>query len=162
MLHYCRFFVLMLFVFVLAFLPGCGPKGPKVQYVEGVVTLDGKPVEGASVNFSPKQQSSDPNDIKGPLLAGGKTDANGKYTISTTRGSAVGGGTTEGEYIVSIVKKTLANAPTAPGAMVGRPQYEYGVPQVFERDSKISVEVVKGKNKFDFALKSDGTFEVTQ
>jgi len=160
MLHYNRFFVLVPFVCLLALLFGCGQKGPKVHFVTGIVTLDGQPVEGASVNFAPKQ-ATDPSDIKGPLLAGGTTDANGKYTLSTTRGSAVGGGTTEGEYHVTIVKKKLTNPPTAPGAMVGRPQYEYGVPQVFERDSKMTAEVVKGKNTINFALKTDGTFETS-
>ncbi len=37
-------------------LAGCGQKGPKVQYVEGVVTLDGNPVEGATVGFSPVEK----------------------------------------------------------------------------------------------------------
>ena len=143
-------------------LAGCGPKGPDVNLVEGVVTLDGTPVEGANVNFAPKQEPA-PGDISGPLLAGGATDANGKYTLSVIRGGAIGGGTTAGEYNVSIVKKRVTNAPTAPNQpMVGPPKFEYDIPQVFERASKITAEVVKGKNTINFVLKSDGTFEVTK
>jgi len=163
MFHYYRLFVLVFLVSALTFLLGCGKKGPAVHHVEGIVTVDGQPVEGANVNFAPKQVLG-PDDLSGPLLAGGTTGSNGKYTLSTSRGSAVGGGTTAGEYHVTIVKKKMTNAPTAPLAPGQRiiPQYEYGVPQVFERDSKISVEVVKGKNTFNFDLKSDGTFEVTK
>ncbi|MCL2624057.1 MAG: hypothetical protein FWD31_10365 [Planctomycetaceae bacterium] len=166
MFHYFRFFVLVPFVLALAFLPGCGKKGPKVYLVEGIVTVDGKTVEGADVSFVPKQASSSPDDLSGPLLASGKTDVNGKYTLSTTRGSVVGGGTTPGEYKITIVKKKMTNAPTAPLAAGQRhvPQYEYGVPRDFEdsNKSKIFVEVVKGKNSFNFDLKSDGTFEIKQ
>ncbi|MCL2348301.1 MAG: DUF4198 domain-containing protein [Planctomycetaceae bacterium] len=164
-MSYHRFIVLIPFVFVLAFQCGCTPKGPKVYRVEGIVTLDGKPVAGANVSFAPKQAGA-PDDLSGPLLAGGSTDADGKYTLSTTRGSAVGGGTTAGEYQVAIVKKKMANALTAPLAPGQRfvPQYEYEVPKAFEdsKKSNISVEVVKGKNVFNFALKSDGTCEVTK
>ena len=165
MFHYNRYILLASLLFVLAFLPGCGKRGPKVYHVEGIVTVDGEPVEGANVSFVPKQASG-ADDLSGPLLAGGATDANGKYTLSTSRGSAIGGGTTAGDYKVTIVKKKMTNAPTAPLAAGQRlvPQYEYGVPRAFEdsNNAKISVEVVKGKNTFNFALKSDGTFEVTQ
>ena len=50
-------------------ITGCGgQRGPKVEYVEGLVTLDGKPLDGASVGYSPVTPG------KG-LPAGGKTDA---------------------------------------------------------------------------------------
>ena len=162
--HYTRFFALLPLVFILALPCGCPSKGPTVNRVEGIVTLDGTPVEGANVSFAPKAGSGE--DLSGPLLAGGKTDAAGKYTLTTNRGSTVGAGTTAGEYNVSIVKKTMTNPLTAPLAPGQRfvPQYEYGVPKAFEEAAKsgISVEVVKGKNVINFALKSDGTFEITK
>jgi hypothetical protein len=158
MLHY-RFCALLLFVFSLTFLTGCGQKGPKVNYVEGIVTLDGNSVQGVDVNFVPRQ-TSDSNDLTGALLSSGRTDASGKYKLSTTRGSAVDAGTTTGEYKVSFVKKKQVFGQGGPGS--GPPRWEYGVPQVFEEADKSTtfVEVVKGKNTFNFALKSDGTFEV--
>ena len=160
---YNRFFSLLFFVGLLALLSGCGPKGPAINYVEGVVTLDGEPVDGANVSFAPKQMGA-PGGIDGTLLAGGRTDTNGKYTLSTTIGSAIGGGTTIGEYDVTIVKKRLTNTFTGPGQMVGRPNYAYDVPRAFENaeTSKITVEVVKGKNTINFALSSDGTFDITK
>jgi len=158
-----RFFATLFFALFLTLLAGCGQKGPDVQYVEGIVTIDGKPVEAATVNFAPLVESSD---LSGTLLGMGRTDVHGKYTLSTNRGSIVGGGTTVGEYKVSIVKKEVTNAPTEPllGGQSWVPKFLYHVPKVFEdaRTSPLTVEIVRGKNVFHFALKSDGTFEITK
>src|SRR5437764_1036353 len=51
MTRHQRFFAGM-FLGVGLLLPGCGGGGPKV-IVTGVVTLDGKPLEGAMVSFVP-------------------------------------------------------------------------------------------------------------
>jgi hypothetical protein len=128
MFHYNRFFSLLTFVCLLTLLSGCGPGGPPVQYVEGIVTLDGVPVEGANVNFGPKQASEESN---AALVAGGITDAQGKYTISAVSGGKIGGGTTVGEYVVSVVKKTMTT-PVGPSGPIGRPEYRYDVPMAFE------------------------------
>ena len=156
----------VLFVAILAaFSFGCGPKGPNVNHVEGIVTLDGEPVPGASVNFTPKTRSSDTEDLNVPLVASGRTDANGKYLLSAMRGGKIDGGTTVGEYGVSLSKKTITNLPKDPKVPFrGPPIYQYDVPKKFEtpEDSGITVEVAKGKNVFNLALKSDGTFEVTK
>ena len=160
--HY-RFFATLLIVFSLLFLEGCGPRGPVVHFVEGTVTLDGQPVEEALVSFVPLVES---DDLSGPLLAIGYTDADGKYTLTTTRGSTVDGGTSLGEYKVTIVKKDMLNLPTGPIPPGQRfvPNWHYHVPQAFEDSSKssIDVEVVRGRNVFNFALKSDGTCEITK
>ena len=162
MSHHYRFCVLLLFVFSLVFFSACGRKGPKVNYVEGILTLDGTPVAGVDVAFIPTK-TSEANDLSGTLLASGRTDSGGKYKLSTTRGSAVDAGTTVGEYKVTFVKKELIFGPGGPSGN-RPPQFRYDVPHVFEEEdqSKIIVEVVKGKNVFNFALKSDGTCEVTK
>lgn len=56
-----------------AFLVGCGPAAPTIYPVSGTITLDGKPLEGATVTFVP---------ASGPP-SNGMTDAAGKYTIMT-------------------------------------------------------------------------------
>ena len=48
---------------------GCGQRGPVVEMVEGVVLLDGQPVEGATVLFSP-----DAGGAADGLPAVGRTD----------------------------------------------------------------------------------------
>ena len=83
---------------LVLFVGGCsGRKGPKVEYVEGIVTLDGSPVEGASVGYSPV-------DRKVGLPAGGKTDAAGRYELTAVRGGKPRAGTAIGDYAISITK----------------------------------------------------------
>ena len=162
--HFYRFCTLLLFVFSLAFLSGCS-RGPVVNYVEGIVTLDGEPISGIDVSFVPAVEASDPNDLTAALWASGRTEADGTYKLSTTRGSAVDRGTTVGSYKVALVKKEINFSGGNPqtGSM-GTPSIIYHIPAVFEdqETSGITVEVVKGRNIFNFALKKDGTFEITK
>ncbi|MEX1039242.1 MAG: carboxypeptidase-like regulatory domain-containing protein [Pirellulaceae bacterium] len=72
-------------------LIGCGGD-PTVAKVSGTVTLDGEPVEGASVIFSP---------IGGGRPATGQTDSQGNFQLSTY-GSA--DGALIAEHQVSVVK----------------------------------------------------------
>lgn len=70
----------------LLLLTGCGGSsdGPPYATVSGVVTLDGNPVEGATVIFTPK----------GPgTMSMGLTNADGAFSLMTStgkRGAAVG------------------------------------------------------------------------
>jgi hypothetical protein len=91
----------------LAGLCGCGG----ASKVEGVVTLDGTPVDGATVTFVPA-------DDKG-IPANGQTDSSGKFTLST------GGkpGARRGDYKVTVVK--VAPLSGNPETMKpGSPDYE--------------------------------------
>jgi hypothetical protein len=76
----------------LAFAAGCQPSN--FVPVTGVVTLDGKPVEGASVVLQPNGP--------GGQLAMAATDAAGKFTITTDEKP----GAFLGQYNVSIRKVT--------------------------------------------------------
>src|SRR5437762_8177513 len=60
--------------------------------IKGKVTLDGQPVEGASVQFVP---------VDGGRPAFGTTDASGVFTLSTIK---QGDGTSKGEYKVTVTK----------------------------------------------------------
>lgn len=75
-------------------LVGCGPDLPGTVPVTGTVTLDGAPVEGATVNFL----------SAAGLAASGKTDAAGKFSLKTTVGSQSAEGATLGRHQVAIVK----------------------------------------------------------
>src|SRR5437762_1698385 len=85
---------------MLCLVAGCGKKQYKV---EGTVTLDGKPVEGATVTFMPEE--------KGVKPAYCSTDAEGRYHIMTPDGE----GALRGDYIVVIIKQTPATIPTVTG-----------------------------------------------
>ena len=159
----------MVFVLILG-LAGCGNRGPAVQFVEGTVSVDGTPLEDTLVVFCPKDILGDPNNVKRPLMAGGTTDKKGYYRLSSLQGGAIGGGTTIGEYDVTIVKKTNTRpawVPSGPGdrppsAEAVRPIFQYDTPEIFERQetTPITVKVERGKNRFDFDLKSDDSFTV--
>lgn len=77
------------------FLVGCGEGGSDVSTVPvtGVVTLDGNPLPGASVSFSPKDSTG--------RAAVGMTDMDGKFSLMTV---SPGDGAVPGEYGVTVTK----------------------------------------------------------
>jgi hypothetical protein len=84
-------------------LSGCGGSG-KLHPVEGTVTMDGNPVEGAAVTFI----SDD-----GKKTFGGQTDASGKYAMYFGEKPGVHAGT----YKVLVTKaKKIEGDMTAGGA----------------------------------------------
>jgi hypothetical protein len=118
---------------------GCGPKGPDVQFVEGVVTLDGEPFAGAAVAFTPA--------APGGVSAAGKTDAEGRFRLNATQGKKYGQGTVVGDYIVTVTKLFWPEGATEP---------DHITPLVYEnsKDSPLRATIVKGRNTFEFALTS--------
>ncbi len=86
-------------------LGGCG--GPAGSEVEGIVKLDGKPLEGATVVFHPKSEGGTP--------ASGVTDAEGKFKLSTNQGFKI----PHGMYKVAITKQEKLNVPAASGGDSG-------------------------------------------
>ena len=158
-----KFFVCLA---ALAFLVGCADKGADVgtTAVTGTVTLDGQPVEGASVSFSPKSA-----DGRG---AAGLTDASGRFSLTTV---ASGDGAMPGSYQVAVSKTTTSGGPDVSGlesdpskmtpedfaAMAERVENadpvvttdELPVKYKTAADSGLTAEVKKGeKNKFTFEL----------
>jgi hypothetical protein len=70
---------------------GCG-KDAKTVKVQGVVTLDGKPLEGATVTFIPLEGGSG-------RMASGRTDSDGTFQLTTFR---TYDGALPGEYKVTV------------------------------------------------------------
>lgn len=102
--------LLALSIVVVPFaLIGCGGG---MKSVDGVVTLDSKPVEGAMVSFTNADNPGAPS-------AEGTTDASGKFTLSS-RGKP---GVPAGNYKATVTK-TESKGP-APGAAMtpGSPEY---------------------------------------
>ena len=92
-------------VLFLTLLVGCSESDssgrPKTYTASGTVTLNGQPLEGATVNFYP---------MEGSGSAIGMTDANGKYTLTTYTSND---GAVPGQYKVSITKYEGGAAPKA-------------------------------------------------
>ncbi len=72
-----------------------------VEYVEGVVTMDGTPVAEATVMFVPVTEGEG-------LSATGMTDESGVYKLTAANlggeTAPAGGGTLPGEYYVGVIK----------------------------------------------------------
>src|SRR5262245_15157134 len=110
------------------FLVGCGGAGPGLQRVTGKVTFDGKPVEGAAVEFQPKASAGSPSY--------GVTDAGGTYKLMFTLDKE---GAALGDHIVRISKTEGA---------IGKET----LPAKYNFKSTLTATVIDGKNNFDFPL----------
>jgi len=80
---------------------GCGGDGrPRLVRVEGTVTLDGQPLEGAIVAFQPIVEDK----AKFQRPSSGVTDPSGKFQLKTYE---PGDGAPVGKYRVAIVKREV-------------------------------------------------------
>jgi len=148
--------LLIAFIFTAVFCVGCGAnKNPfGTVYIEGVVTVDGEPMQGISVSLLPRT---------GDLAAGGITDANGKFTVATG-GAPVGSGAKPGEYDVVFRKQHsegLHLSMEESKAMYGRGELPmtYLIPKKYANPTTsgidpITVSEKKSENKFRFELNS--------
>lgn len=144
---------------------GCS-RGPDIQYVEGVVTLDGAAVEGAVVTFTPAGDG---------LGAAGTTDAAGVYRLNPLNGRAEGG-TLVGDYLVAVRKWQYEDPGPPPDpsdrkayavwqqksmkAANREPTYVTPKPYGDAATSGLKATVKQGRNTgaaFSFDLKSDFT-----
>ncbi|MDR2755619.1 MAG: carboxypeptidase-like regulatory domain-containing protein [Planctomycetaceae bacterium] len=146
--------ILILFLFL--FVVGCSGGSFRVEVVEGTVTLDGIPLEGATLTFIP----SDSNIGKSAYA---RTDMQGTFKLTAVQGGTSGAGTMVGHYRVAISKDVPSREPTAKeitdqerGISPDIPILHI-IPEKYNdaQTSGLTAEVVKGKNIFNFDLKSN-------
>jgi hypothetical protein len=145
--------------------PGGGGEVLDTQYVEGVVTLDGEPVPGATVTFVPVSGGQG-------VSATGATDPSGVYKLTAVgTGEATaeaGAGTLAGEYYVGVVKTKIETPMTEEEAeekgveyvaseRSESPEVTHVVPQKYNnpKESGIKVTVKEGKNDIPIELTSE-------
>ena len=126
---------------VLGLIVGCGG-GADIGAVTGTVTMDGQPLEGASVVFVP---------AVGGRPAGAMTDAEGKFELNFSGGRK---GTLPGKNKVMI--STAADpSETEDGTPI--PAKKETVPSKYNATTELEFTVELGKkNVADFALSSEG------
>ncbi len=89
----CRSASLILSASIVLMAAGCGSSGPALYEAGGTVTVDGSPLEGATVTFVPQGDK---------MLGGaGRTDAAGKFTLLASSGKP---GISAGDYKVTVRK----------------------------------------------------------
>lgn len=144
-------------------LGGCGGgrKGVDIQPVSGTVTLDGSPIAGATITFSPVQGGTG-------KAAVGVSDSNGNFSITdTATGSA---GAEVGEYELGVLwYKPSVDTSQATGESVGGldarddnrtrsavagPDALLPVPYQDPKTSGLKASVQRGDNRVELELNS--------
>ncbi|WP_139228558.1 carboxypeptidase regulatory-like domain-containing protein [Planctomicrobium piriforme] len=124
---------------------GCG-RGPKLGDVEGVVTLDGKPVPYAVVIFVPQN-------VNPRVPSFGATDATGKYSLVISRDRR---GAVLAEHEVQILTEKMSKRELQDlketGAQVNTEFVP--IPKKYRADGALKAEVKGGMNQIDFQLTS--------
>lgn len=131
----------------IGLLSGCGGAEYTLVSVSGIVTLDDKPLVGATVVFQPKTGQA------GKTAPGsvGKTDESGRYELTTVNGEP---GAAPGMHKVRIYSYSPESAPA--NDWDTEPNQER-VPMRYNYKSKLMFEVVDaGTEKADFQLTTEG------
>ncbi len=146
---------LLMCALVAAFI-GCGESNPPTENVTGVVTLDGKPVEGATITFTADDPEGEP--------ATGKSGVDGKYTLTTFTS---GDGAMAGSYKITVKKFPEvegSDAPTAPAKEMSQDDEYAAFEQGYTADDAAKKGTKAAKNmlpaKYESAVKSGLTATV--
>ncbi|QDT53470.1 hypothetical protein Pan44_14870 [Caulifigura coniformis] len=135
--------------FLVLNLAGCGGPGdaPDLGQVTGTITMDGTPLSGVAVMFSPLDGR--------PAM--GKTDAEGKYELNYIRSTK---GTKLGKNKVQIGNTEEEDDPSAETGDDAGPAKKAAksskavIPARYNTRSELEVDVKAGENVFDFQLES--------
>jgi len=127
--------VVPLVYWLSSMLLGGGADRPDLGFVTGTVTLDGDPLEGAVIEFRPEAGSRPGS---GKAASSGRTDEEGKYTLSYVRDVE---GAVLGEHKIII-----------------RPPRSIRLPIHYNLRTKLVRKVEPGNNTIDFELDSDAVY----
>jgi len=144
-----KLFSTSFFLAFFVFIAGCGDGGLKTYPVSGTVTLNGEAVTGATVSFTPKVAGEGDG-------AFARTDNRGFYQLQTTQGR-VDGGTTPGEYYVTISKVEMVGTGTfttdSEGNRIEGTRPVSVIPEIYgTAEGGLSAMVEKKRNEFNFEL----------
>ena len=155
----CYLTVFLASLAVVAFVGCGGPKWPPTYKSSGTVTLDGTPVERATITFYP---------LDGQKPANATTDANGAFELTSFN---AGDGATPGSFAVAIQKFPAIEIEAVPGGVPfdesnntdegpapgSEKDAESELPEKYgnREDSGLSATVTTGgENVFNFELTS--------
>ncbi|QDT95341.1 transthyretin-like family protein [Gimesia aquarii] len=125
--------------FTLLMLTGCGESGPELASVTGHVTLDGKPIANARVEFSPSEGRT----------SVGTTNAEGVYELQYSIEKA---GAVIGSHNIKITTERAATGGEGGEPLV--PGSKELLPSIYNSKSSLTEEVTPGENMIDFSLSS--------
>ena len=136
-----RNFLLGFSVLLLCFC-GCPASNGNLGTVEGVVTLNSAPVEGATVRFYP---------TNGERGSSGKTDKDGHYELRYTRSEM---GAYIGEHKVTVSTEVIADGY---GTDDGPEAHAETIPKKYsdQKTTELTAAVKSGSNTIPFDLESE-------
>jgi len=153
------FLTITVCLLVLPLLTGCAPKGLSgLAPAAGIVTLNGDPVEGATISFAP---ASDSPDVRS---ASAMTDKNGKFVVTTLN---YGDGMYPGEYHVFVTKTTTTgtggvSSPEDKKETRDDRQIVHHLPLKYEdKDTSGLMVSIPPKGNKNIELKLEGTVDTT-
>jgi hypothetical protein len=133
-------------LFFIALLIGCHrEKQPEFAPVQGVVRINGRPEPGLLVRFSPDGEKG--NGL--PAFASGKTDEQGKYTMSYEYRGTEGVGAPVGWQRATVVDSKVGITPQGQVPKPSAVPYSYGSIST----TPLVVEVKAGVNTLDLDVK---------
>jgi hypothetical protein len=148
-----RYYFIIILLISLAF-SGCMTKpytGPKTYFVNGTITLDGRPLEGADIQFLPKENAGE--------IAVGKSVSAGNFKLSSIQGLPEQGAMA-GIYTVIVSKTETVQLPKpkidpVSGDSVTQISKEL-LPAIYQDPIKTPLEVtiIEGRNQIRLDLKS--------
>ena len=129
----------LLLVLFLVGLAGC-PGGPSVQ---GTVTLDGAPVDGGAIRFTPAGGEGTATSV-GAQIVGGKYAIGGRQALAP------------GSYRVDInwKKPTGRKVPTPGDPGTTTDETAEAIPPTYNSNSTLKADITSGANTVNFDLKS--------
>lgn len=132
-----------LVLFALLPLVGCSDGGPELARVKGKVTVDGVPIQAATLTFAAESGST----------AYGITDKNGEYELMYTDTKY---GAQLGKHNVTIEATKISKGELAELEAQGITAQvsNVDIPKQYKKPGALTAEVTKGKNVVDFALES--------
>lgn len=125
---------LVALVVLFAAVVGCQQVGPELGTVTGTVTMDGQPLEGATIAFHPATGRA----------SIGSTDSQGKYEL----------GFTMNEKGALLGKHTVRITVTRDDEGEEGEETPAELPARFNTESELTADVAAGENVIDFALES--------
>jgi hypothetical protein len=126
---------------------GCAP--PDFAPVSGKVTLNGKPLAGATVSFQP---IAEPGSIEAGEGSTGKTNEKGEFTLRSSTGKS-GARVAKHRVSISVLDPKIGEGDERP-PRGGWPLADR-VPKRYNADSELTFEVpARGTSKAEFPLTS--------
>ncbi|TWT34098.1 hypothetical protein KOR42_53730 [Thalassoglobus neptunius] len=119
-------------------LSGCGGSSdlPSLGTVDGVVKLDGEPLEGVQVTFAPADKEG--------RVSFGMTDDSGYYSLKYSNNAR---GAVLGTHEVTMLTPL-------PGDLMPDEKFVERVPKKYQFESTLIATVDEGSNEIDFDLES--------